>query len=70
MRAVDSQMTAVLIDDELDSLTALSHDLQRFCPEIKIMAKGQSGKEGIKIIHAHEPDIVFLGYRYALYQWL
>ena len=51
---------AILIDDEQESLNALAYDLRKYCPAIEIVDICQGGKKGIKSIHKHKPDMVFL----------
>lgn len=51
---------AILIDDEQECLNALAYDLRNYCSEIEIVDICQGGKEGIKSIHKHKPDMVFL----------
>jgi two-component system LytT family response regulator len=53
-------ITAILIDDESHSLESLDTDLKKYCPEIKIMAKCGSAKEGIFAIKEVKPQLVFL----------
>lgn len=51
---------AILIDDEQECLNALAYDLQHNCPEVDIVDICQGGKNGIKSIQKHKPDMVFL----------
>lgn len=51
---------ALLIDDEPLCLDVLENDLQTHCPEVKILAKCDSAKEGLKAIKEHKPDLIFL----------
>lgn len=51
---------ALLIDDEQECLNALAFDLRNYCPEIEIVDICQGGKMGIKSIHQHKPDMIFL----------
>lgn len=53
-------MTAVLIDDERNALDVLSSQLDKYCPQVTIKKKCQSGEEGIKAILELKPDLVFL----------
>jgi two-component system, LytTR family, response regulator len=53
-------MKAVIIDDEKDSRQIMESYLTKYCPEVKIMALGESVATGLKIIREHNPDIVFL----------
>jgi len=53
-------MTAILIDDEKFSLAALQKDLERYCPEVQIVATCQSAKEARKAIRKWNPQVIFL----------
>src|SRR3569833_241684 len=53
-------INAIIIDDELNCVTALKYDLQQFCPEVTIVDACTSGQDGILSIKAHTPDLVFL----------
>ncbi len=54
------KIRTVLIDDEKNSLIILSKLLERKCPQVEIVATGQSVAEGIDIINEHKPELVFL----------
>jgi len=51
---------AILVDDEQECLNSLAYDLRTYCPEIEIVDICQGGKQGIKSIHKHKPDMLFL----------
>jgi len=51
---------AILVDDEQECLNALAYDLRNYCPEVEIVDICKGGKLGIKSIHKHKPDMVFL----------
>lgn len=51
---------AIIIDDEPYCITALQHDIELFCPNVKVVATCQSGREGIEEIKKHKPQLVFL----------
>jgi len=53
-------LKAILIDDEPGCLRSLAHDLGIHCPGVEILEQCDSGKEAIKAIHAHNPDVLFL----------
>ena len=53
-------LRTVLIDDEKNSLIALSLELEANCPEVEILGKYQSPEKGIEAIRRHTPDLVFL----------
>lgn len=53
-------LTAVIIDDEKNALEVLEMQLTRFCPEVTVVEKCQSGEQGIAAIRQHQPDLVFV----------
>lgn len=54
------KVTAILIDDEIDSLETLQAELEAYCPDIEIVGTVQSAEDGIKQIKIQHPDVVFL----------
>lgn len=54
------QLSAVIIDDEAIAAESLEILLEDFCPEIKVLAKAYSLKEGIQVLRETEPQVVFL----------
>jgi two-component system LytT family response regulator len=53
-------LRAILIDDEPECLRSLALDLGQHCPGVEIVAQCNGGKEAIKAIHTHHPDVLFL----------
>jgi two-component system LytT family response regulator len=53
-------LKAIVIDDEPECVRSLVIDLEKHCPGVEISAECTGGKDGIKAIHHHNPDIVFL----------
>ena len=53
-------MKAVIIDDEKDSREILANYLKKYCPSVTVCGFGESVDSGLKAIHEHKPDIVFL----------
>jgi two-component system, LytTR family, response regulator len=53
-------LKAIIVDDEAAALRSLELLLQAYCPNVTLVAKGQSVKEGLELIKKHNPDIVFL----------
>ena len=51
---------AVLIDDEDNSLEALSILLEKYCPDVEIIGTGQSVEEAVETIDNLQPELVFL----------
>lgn len=51
---------AVIIDDEANGVKSMELLVQKFVPDVKIVAHTTSPVEGIDIINNYRPDIVFL----------
>ena len=53
-------ISAIIIENEKNSLASLKDDLKNYCPQIKVI--GESGKvsEGLALINTLQPDLVFL----------
>jgi len=51
---------AVIIDDEIDCIQSLEFELTEHCKSVEIVDRCQNAKEGIKAIHKHKPDVLFL----------
>lgn len=53
-------MTAIIVDDEKHCRDVLGLLLQRFCPQVQLLASCADGTEGYQAIEMHHPDLVFL----------
>ncbi len=53
-------LTAILVDDEINSLENLQQKLIAFCPSIKISAMSQIPEQAIVLIHQLKPHVLFL----------
>ncbi|RRA99845.1 LytR/AlgR family response regulator transcription factor [Larkinella rosea] len=53
-------MTAIIVDDEKHCRDVLALLLQRFCPQVQLLASCVDGTEGYQAIEMHHPDLVFL----------
>ena len=53
-------MKAIIIDDEEAARSVLSNLLKRTCPQVEILELCENVPEGVKAIHKHKPDLVFL----------
>lgn len=53
-------LRAIIIDDEKTSCDTLSGLIKRYCENVTIVAMADGYKSGIKAIHEHKPDVVFL----------
>ncbi len=53
-------MKAIIIDDEEHCITTLKWALGQYCKEVKVIATAGNGGDGIALINAHQPDLIFL----------
>ncbi|MEL6256309.1 MAG: LytTR family DNA-binding domain-containing protein [Bacteroidota bacterium] len=53
-------ITAIIIDDEIDAIEVLKFKLELTCPWINIIGYSQDPQEAIKLIRNKKPDILFL----------
>jgi two-component system LytT family response regulator len=51
---------AILIDDEQHCRETLSIQLERYCPEVQLLAACGSAAQGLQAIANHHPEVVFL----------
>jgi len=51
---------AIIIDDESRGRQALRQKLESYCPTVSVVGEAANGPEGIGLIEAQGPDIVFL----------
>jgi two-component system LytT family response regulator len=51
---------SVLIDDEANGRENLRGILEKYCPEVTVVAEANSALTGIGAINQHQPDLVFL----------
>ncbi len=53
-------LKAIIVDDETASRETLFNYLQKYCPDVKVLAMADSVKTGLLEIEKIQPDIVFL----------
>ena len=53
-------LRAVIVEDEPTGIENLRYKLEQQCPEVEIVAECLSGKDAIRQIQRHLPDLVFL----------
>ena len=53
-------MQAIIVDDELLSRKTLSKMLERYCPEVEVIAFCENGKSALHLLQDQQPDILFL----------
>jgi two-component system LytT family response regulator len=54
------KLKAVIVEDELASRETLANYLQKYCPDVELVAEADSVRTGLEIIKIKNPDIVFL----------
>ena len=54
------KLTAIIVDDEESSRETLSKMLNKYCPDVQLMAKAENADEAFELIEEHKPDLVFL----------
>ncbi len=53
-------INAIIIDDEPKCIKTLANDLEDYCPQVKLIEKCASAKDGLKAIRQLQPELVFL----------
>ena len=53
-------MTAIIVDDEKHCRDVLALLLQKYCPQVQVLASCPSAQAGVEAITLHRPDMVFL----------
>jgi two-component system LytT family response regulator len=53
------KLKAVIIDDEIAAREVLLNLLNRYCPEIEVVAEANSLMNSVAPINLHQPDVVF-----------
>lgn len=53
-------ITAIIVDDEPNSCRVLATLLEKYCPEVSLLASCQSAEEAMKVIRQQAPALVFL----------
>lgn len=51
---------ATLIDDESQCRESLSFQLEKYCPQVQLLAQCNSAEQGLKAIAKFQPELVFL----------
>lgn len=51
---------SLIIDDEADAREVLRLALQKYCPEVEVLASCATPEEGLEAIRSYQPDLVFL----------
>lgn len=53
-------LTAIIVDDEVQSRETLERMLVNFCPDVQILGKAESVAKAVPLIDTQQPDVVFL----------
>jgi two-component system LytT family response regulator len=53
-------LRTIIVDDEPDAVKFIESISAEYCPNLEIVGKANSAKEGVKLINEEEPDLVFL----------
>ena len=51
---------AIIVDDEVRSQNTLTQFLAEYCPQVTLVGTANDVLSGVKAIHKHQPDLVFL----------
>lgn len=54
------KIKSVIVEDELSAREVLKNYLQKYCPQVEIIAEAQNFKEAIPLLHDLKPQLVFL----------
>lgn len=55
-----TELTAVIVEDEIHLLDSLALMLRNYCPDVKVIGKAAGFAEGLDCIKHHQPNLVFL----------
>lgn len=53
-------ISAILIDDEMHCLKTLRYELERYCPEVQVLATYNDAEQGLQEVIAQRPNLLFL----------
>lgn len=53
-------LRAIIVDDELSGITALKTLIEKYTPEVKVVATSTSAPEALELISDYSPDLLFL----------
>lgn len=57
---MSNEISAIIIDDEQDSVDVIRLMLEMHCPHVKVVATANSADEGMRLIEANRAELVFL----------
>lgn len=53
-------LTAIIVDDEINSRVILRNYLDKYCPSVTILAEAANVQETLEQLQSHNPDLLFL----------
>ena len=53
-------ISAIIIENETNSLDSLKEDLKNYCPQVNVIGEGGKIEEGVALINQLKPQLVFL----------
>ncbi len=53
-------LTAIVVDDEVNSRTILKNYLQKYCPTVEVLGEAANVQETLTLLEAGHPDLLFL----------
>jgi two-component system LytT family response regulator len=57
---MNTTLRAIIVEDEKASRETLKNYLQKYCPNVHLLAEADSVKTALTVIENHKPDLVFL----------
>ncbi|MEM1323932.1 MAG: LytTR family DNA-binding domain-containing protein [Bacteroidota bacterium] len=60
-------LRAIIVDDEPRGREILEHLIREYCPDVEVVGMAEDVLSGMKAIHKHQPDIVFLDIEMPIY---
>ena len=54
------KLKAIIVEDEANSREILRNYLAKYCPDVDLLGEAASIQEGLELINANTPDLVFL----------
>jgi len=55
-----TELKAILIDDEVNSLQNLQNKLEKYCPSVKVLSAFEKPEEALLCVRQYKPDLLFL----------
>lgn len=54
------KIKSVIVEDELSAREALRSYLEKYCPQVEVIAEASDAKQAISVLHEVKPQLVFL----------